>query len=59
MIHSESAVDVIRAPVKCRIEEMIGRLLERGEHEHGIFHLGHTEAGDAEDFALVRHDVGK
>ena len=41
------------------LEQMIGRLLEAGELEHAVAHLGEAEAGDAEDLALVGHDIGE
>ena len=34
------------------IEKMVGRLLERRKHQHGVFHLRHTEARDTEDLSL-------
>jgi len=44
--------DVIGATVECCIEEVVGGLLERGQHEHAVLHLGDAKPGDAQHLAL-------
>lgn len=38
---------------------MIRCLLERRQHEDGVFHLADSEPSDTEDFAFVGHDVAE
>lgn len=53
------AFDAIPLHLPRRFEEMIRRLLETGELQDAVAHLGQPEAGDAQHLALVRHHVGQ
>lgn len=41
-----------------RVEEVVRGLLERGQHENGLSHLGHSETGDPQDLSLGVDIVG-
>ena len=47
------AVDLVLLAVVGGVEEVVGGLLEGGEHQDGLLHLGQPVAGDAEDLAPV------
>jgi len=51
--------DGVGARVHGCVEQVIRRLLERGEHQDGLLHLGHAKARDPEHFAAEAHDVGE
>mmetsp|Transcript_2271 Transcript_2271/g.6883 ORF Transcript_2271/g.6883 Transcript_2271/m.6883 type:complete len:501 (-) Transcript_2271:667-2169(-) len=51
------AADGVGARVDRRLEEVVGRLLEGGEHEHRLLHLRHAKARDAEHLSAEAHDV--
>ena len=37
-----------------RVEQVVGCLLERSQHEHAVLHLRHTESRDTQYFALIK-----
>lgn len=45
-------LDGIATSVERSVEEVVRRLLERGQHEHRILHLGDSETSDTEDLSL-------
>ncbi len=42
-----------------RVKQVVRRLLKRRQLQHAVAHLGQAEPRDAQDLALVRHDVGQ
>ena len=52
-------LDLVSLAKDGSVKEVVGRLLERGEHENRVLHLGDAEARDAEDLTLARHQVGQ
>lgn len=47
-----NTLDRIPASVERRVEQVVRRLFERGQHEDRVFHLGDTEPSDAQNFSL-------
>ena len=46
--------DLVLLAVVGGVKEVIGRLLEGGEHQDGLLHLGQSVASDAENLAPVK-----
>ena len=46
-------------PVVGSVEQVVGSLLEAGQHQDGLLHLGETMPGDAEDLPPAGHQVGQ
>ena len=53
------APDIVLLALDCRIVEVVGRHLERGEHEDGLLHLLDAEPRNSQNLSLVSHLVGQ
>lgn len=53
---AHTANHVLLAVVR-RVEKVVGRFLERGQHQNALLHLCQTVAGYSEDFSSGKGDV--